>query len=454
MFGVQGSGFGVRRFRAFPMLAAGHYHLVGAAGVGMSALAQALVGAGMRVTGSDRYLDKGDNLPVIQQLGRAGVEFCAQDGGAITRETRAVVLSTAIEKDNPDVLAANRLGVPCLHRSVVLAELTDGKRCIAVTGTSGKSTVTGMIGWILEVAGMDPVVVNGAPVLNWADGTRVGNYRGGKSDICVIEADESDRSLLNYRPDWGVITNASRDHFELEETLKLFAAFKARVKVGLVSTLDEPGLLAAARLQAMQGGVRVKSGALECMVPLLGMHNAQNAVVAAALCGRLGIETGVIRRGLETFRGIGRRLERIGTARGVLVVDDYGHNPAKIRAAWESLAPHGKRVVGIWRPHGYGPLRMMLDDLTETFADVCRASDRVLVLPVYDAGGTAERAVTADVLVERLRARGVDAEAVVDVQALPGAIAVSVKADDVVVTMGARDPHLADLAREILRRLG
>lgn len=416
----------------------------------MSALAQALVGAGMRVTGSDRYLDAGDPLPVIAQLRAAGVTFVAQDGRAVTHDTCAVVLSTAIEGDNPDVQAAVRLGVPRLHRSMVLAGLTTGKRCIAVTGTSGKSTVTGMIGWILDVAGFDPVVINGAPVLNWADAERVGNYRDGKSAWCVIEADESDRSLLNYAPQWGVITNASRDHFEMDETLRLFAAFRAKVTQGVVSTLDEPTLLTGARIAPGRDGVIIETAGLHCTVPLMGAHNGENAVIAATLCRRMGIDAATVVKGLETFRGVARRLERIGTARGVLVVDDYGHNPAKIRAAWESLAPHAARVFGIWRPHGFGPLRSMLDDLTETFATVCRPDDRLFVLPVYDVGGTADRSVHAGVLVERLRARGVQA-AVAEVTNLPEQLAGAVGPGDVVVTMGARDPHLTDLARDILR---
>ncbi len=435
------------------MLTAGHYHLVGAAGVGMSALAQALVADGLTVTGSDRYLDSGDALPVIERLRRAGVGFSAQDGSAITRDTRGVVLSTAIEADNPDVLAAERLGVPLLHRSVVLAKLVEGRRCIAVTGTCGKSTVTGMIGWVLEVAGLDPLVVNGAPVLNWADDARVGNYRAGQSDLCVIEADESDRSLLNYTPDWGVITNASADHFGIDETLALFDTFAAKVKVGLVSTLHEPRLLDEARLTAEGGGVRVEFGELDLRVPLIGLHNAENALLAAVLCARLGVEPATIAEAFASFRGIGRRLERIGRVEEVTVVDDYAHNPAKIRAAWQSLAAHGRRVIGIWRPHGFGPLRQMLPDLVEAFATICRPEDRLHILPVYDVGGTADRSVDADSLARPLHERGVAVRVVTDERALPAEIADEAQAGDIIVTMGARDPHLGDLARAILREL-
>jgi UDP-N-acetylmuramate--alanine ligase len=178
-----------------------HYHLVGVAGVGMSALAQVLLGQGMRVSGSDRHFDRGEDLEVIAKLRGAGVRFLPQDGRGVTAGTAGVVVSTAIEKGNPDLEAAECRAVPVMHRAEMLARAAAGKRCVAVTGTSGKSTVTGMIGWILDQAGADPVVVNGAPVLNWVTPAAVGNVRLGKSDLWVLEADESDRSLLRYHPD-------------------------------------------------------------------------------------------------------------------------------------------------------------------------------------------------------------------------------------------------------------
>jgi UDP-N-acetylmuramate--alanine ligase len=182
------------------------FHLVGVAGIGMSAVAQALVHAGCSVSGSDRFLDTHDanTSSVLTSLETCGVRLVPQDGSGLTKDTKAVIVSTAIEDDNPDVVAANKLDVPIVHRSVILAALTVGKHCVAVSGTSGKSTVTAMIGWAMCEMGEDPTVINGAVLRRWADDQNVGNVKAGKSDWWIIEADESDKSLLAYRPDWAV----------------------------------------------------------------------------------------------------------------------------------------------------------------------------------------------------------------------------------------------------------
>ncbi len=432
----------------------GHYHLVGVAGVGMSALAQALAAAGRRVTGSDRYRDQGDALPVIAALEQAGVAFFPQTGEAVGPQTRAVVLSTAIESDNPDVAAARRYGVPVRHRSELLAELTAGRQCIAVTGTSGKSTVTGMLGWILDVAGWAPNVVNGAPVRNWMQAGAIGNFRRGTSEWWVIEADESDRSLLRYTPEWGVITNASADHFSLAETRELLAAFAARARQGCVDAVRDPALLAEAQYGEEGEGVCVRWREWTWTAPVIGRHNAENAWLAAATALRVGVAPEVIGRALATFEGVARRLEIVGRARGVTVVDDYAHNPAKLRAAWDTLAARAPRVLGVWRPHGFGPLRQMMADLAATFGACCRPADRLYVMPVYDAGGTADRSVDAAALVALLQAQGTPAVGVADPQTLPAILADEARAGDIVAIMGARDPHLPDLARRTWRALG
>ena len=388
---------------------ADRYHLVGVAGVGMSAIAQALVGRGYQVSGSDRYLDTGAALSILQQLAAAGVRLVAQDGKEPAATRPIVVVSTAIETDNPDVAAARAAGCEIRHRAAVLAQLAENRRSIAVTGTSGKSTVTGLIGWILTRAGWDPTVVNGAPVLNWASADCVGNYRGGQSDWFVFEADESDRSLSHYVPYKGVVTNVSRDHFEMDETIDLFAAFWSRVAAGGVNCLNQPALLEGLAIERQGQETTVRVADLTFRTRLPGRHNAENTAVAALLCRDLGMPDAQIRDGIESFAGIQRRLQRVNAGDRIPVYDDYAHNPAKLAATWMALAEQHDRVCGIWRPHGYGPLRMMLGDLTETFATVCRPQDVLFVLPVYDAGGTADRSVSPQDLVAALMARGVSA---------------------------------------------
>jgi len=425
-------------------------HLVGVAGVGMNPLAQALLAAGWHVTGSDRYLDTGHELAVVPKLRRAGVRLCPQDGSGIGPDTDTVVVSSAIEADNPDLAAARRHGVQVLHRAKMLARLLEGKQCVAVTGTSGKTTVTGLVGFLLEQLGEDPTVVNGGVVVNWESGEAVGNFRAGRSGRWVIEADESDRSLLSFEPEWAIITNISADHFALADTEALFAAFAERVRRGVVGPPDDSSPWRGFRPELSAGGSRFRYRGQRFRVPLLGRHNAENALHAVRLCERLGHPLERVAAALEGFRGIRRRLDVAGSAGGVTVVDDYAHNPAKIEAAWQAVAPFHQRVHAAWRPHGFGPLAKMLEALKALFRRMGEQCAGLYVLPVYYAGGTADASVTSEMLVRDLAGEGVPIELAADYGALVRRIAARARPGDVVLCMGARDPDLPALARQIV----
>lgn len=428
-------------------MSASHIHLVGVAGVGMNPLAQALLAAGYSVSGSDRFLDQKQDLDVLPKLAAAGVRLVPQDGSGLTARTAAVGISTAIEKDNPDFLAATRLGIPIRHRSELLADLARTRTCVAITGTCGKTTTTGMVGWLLEQVGADPTVVNGGILLNWASAARIGNVRVGRGPLWVIEADESDRSLLNFHPDWALVTNMSADHFPLDETRRLFAQFLGQVKRGYIGGTDS-GLPAdfAPRLTARSSAFT--HGGVEFTVPQPGFHNAANALQAVQLCEKMGYALPALAEALRGFRGIHRRLEPVGQG-AVDVYDDYAHNPAKIAAAWETLAPHYRRLIAVWRPHGFTPLANMFDDLIETFGRICRPQDRLFLLPVFYAGGTAQRRLDAPELVERLRARNLPAEFSPDYPTLASQWSALLQPGDAVLIMGARDPDLPRFARQI-----
>ena len=401
----------------------------------------------------DRDNDSGNDLEVIRKLKLCGVKFVPQDGSGVNQDTAGIVVSTAIENDNPDVLKAQRFGVPLIHRADMLARLTEGNSCVAVTGTSGKSTVTGMIGWILDSLGADPVVVNGAPVLNWCDDSHLGNMRYGASSLWIIEADESDKSLLRYHPDWAVITNVSKDHFELSESVQLFKTFSAQVKKGIVSIIEQPDLFKDFNPQVSDEGSSFVYHDTEFVVPLPGRHNAENALHAVVMCERLGNSLNSVRSALKGFKGIQRRLEKVGEARGVTIIDDYGHNPAKIRAAWLAVSQAHRRVIGIWRPHGYRPLASMMDELSSMFAEVCRPDDCLYILPVYDAGGTADRSIKSENLVNVLKEMNLNVVYMADVQELVKDVSKLASHGDAIMTMGARDPHLPELARNILQAI-
>ena len=427
-------------------------HVSGIGGVGMSALAQALLDQGVTVTGSDRLLDTGDMTDTLACLSRQGVKLYPQDGSGVTGQTARLVVSSAIEADNPEVVKAKEAGLPIVHRAAELARVVGGRGLIAVTGTCGKSSVTAMLGCLLEGAGFDPLVVNGAAVAGWdRGGQRIGSVRKGGGPWAVVEADESDKSLMVFSPRHAIITNASADHFGMAETLSLFSSFRARVPGTVIDGQQESGRPEGLRLEGWNGFFTFEG--VEYRVPLPGEHNVFNAWHAVRMARALGAAPERLAAALRAFGGVERRLQRVGVCGGAAVVDDYAHNPEKLAAAWTTLAaafPAG--VCAVWRPHGYAPLRKMLDGLVEVFSRVCRPADTLLLLPVYDAGGTADRSISSDVLASLLSAKGVtvsrvqtigEAERLMREKAVPGGA---------LVTFGARDPDLPRLARRLAGR--
>lgn len=441
------------------------YHLVGVAGVGMSALAQVLLAQGHMVTGSDRYIDEGQELGIFRKLRIAGVLLMPQDGSAVTSDTDAVIVSTAIEDANADMRAAREQKIPVMHRAEMLACLTAGHILVGVAGTSGKTTVTGMIGWILECLGQDPTVVNGGAVINWRSEYRIGNVRMGWSKLWVVELDESDRSLLRFAPEWAVVNNISKDHFELVEVQSLFREFAKKIRVGVVCGAGVSSVLLGGSAQGKRSSTVVEEAmdyfeeggvcgfhykGISFQSPSIGRHNAENAHATVVLCDLLGLNLSAVHNALSSFAGIERRLERVGEANGVTIIDDYAHNPAKIRASWQAVAAGHRRILGVWRPHGFGPLASMMNELAETFAEVCRPDDRIYILPVYYAGGTTKRQAKSDDLVRELKARHVPAEMVKGYDTLRARLTKTAKPGDSILCMGARDPELPLFARQLL----
>ncbi len=425
-------------------------HISGIGGVGMSALAQALLDRGVTVTGSDRLFDTGDLTGALACLKKQGITLYPQDGCGVKEETVRLVVSTAIEADNPEVVRALALGIPVVHRAAELASLLKGRRLIAVTGTCGKSTVTGMLGWLLEGAGFDPSVINGAAVTGWdANTTRIGSVRTGKGEWAVIEADESDKSLMAFHPEHAIITNASADHFDLKETLDLFTAFRAKVPGIIIDGPLEASPIENIRQEGWNGAFAFEG--VDFCVPMPGLHNIYNACHAVRMARALGAEPERLAEILKRFGGIERRLQRIGHCGPALVIDDYAHNPEKLAAAWTTLTtafPQG--ICAVWRPHGFAPLRKMLDDLTDMFARVCRPCDELLLLPVYDAGGTADRSVTSTDLASRLAAKHVKVFAFNSVEQVESYMrTVAYCGKGALITFGARDPDLPRLAKRL-----
>lgn len=443
-------------------------HFVGVGGTGMSALAQIHALSGAEVTGSDRLNDHAGLGQARARLEAAGVRFFPQDGSGVTPETTRVIVSTAIEADNQDIARAQSLKRPIVHRADELAALAESRRTVAVAGTSGKSTVTAMVFEILEAAGLSPSLVAGANLPSLRAKGLLGNAWLGRSDLLVIEADESDGTLTRYKPALGLLLNISKDHKELSDLHGLFRQFRDNCRRFVVSA-DAPGLeeyrtggatygfsagaLRGEGLALSPKGSRfvVRGAQFQLNVP--GRHNADNALAAAAACAELAVPLPTAAAALARFSGVGRRFEVLGSARGVEVVDDFAHNPDKVRATLSAARLRSRRTLAVFQLHGFAPARFLKAEFLDAFAEGLRPDDVLWLPEIYYAGGTAAKDISAKDYAEALRERGKDARFAPRREAIVEELAREGRDGDVALVLGARDPSLAELALAILERL-
>lgn len=444
-------------------------HLVGIFGTGMSALAQYLRFQGIAVSGSDRLLGSADTASLRRALEGLGCSITSQDGTGVTEDVDAVCVSTAIEESNPDIASALRSGLPVVHRSDLLAAIVASTRTIAVAGTSGKSTVTAMIFEFLSACGKSPSLVSGAPLLRLARQGLIGNAFAGASDLLVIEADESDGTLVKYAPEAAVILNISKDHKTVEEITGLFRALVAN-SAWTVLNADDP-LLAALPASATFGtgrsarwrpdreellptSVKLFRGGAEYHLPLPGAHSLENLRAALCVCEHFDCGGSALVEAVKNFEGVARRFTVIETHRNVHVVDDYAHNPAKIAAAVAAARGLSGRVVAVYQPHGFGPTRFLKDEYIATFRQVFGKGDSLYLLPIYYAGGTANKDISSQDIIEGLGPTAFKAAAVGSREDLLAALKNGVETGDCVLVMGARDPSLPALVRKIVGAFG
>ncbi len=448
---------------------AGRFHYAGIGGSGMSALAQFQAMIGGRASGSDRSFDRGERPEARAQLERLGVAIHAQDGSGIAGDCAALVISTAVESQVPDVAAARARGTRVLHRSELLAHFVDTFRTIAVTGTSGKSTAVAMVFEILRGAGRRPSVITGGDLLALQAEGLWGNAWFGGSDLLVVEADESDGSVVRYHPAVGVILNLQRDHKEPEEVARMFTRFRAQAREAFVVAEDENLAAFAAGADVFGTGPRATTRGAELALdgrgsgfevdgiafrlPVPGAHNVHNALSAIAACRTVGVPLGDMVAPLAGFRGVGRRFQSLGSARGVEVVDDFAHNAAKISAAIDTAHRRARRVLAIYQPHGYGPTRFLWQDFVDAFSGSLAADDKLWMLEVFYAGGTALRDFSSADIVADIAARGTAAEYAASREELARRVAAEARDGDLVLIMGARDPSLTTLGRDLLAAL-
>jgi UDP-N-acetylmuramate--alanine ligase len=453
----------------------------GIGGSGMLPLACIVRASGAKVAGSDRSLDAGRTPAKFEYLKSLGIQLFPQDGSGLT-EGMTLVTSAAVEETVPDVVRARALGLAHETRPQFLAKLMNGAaRSVAVGGTSGKSTVTGMIGWILHACHRQPTVMNGAVMKNFVTpDTPFASALVGDPELFVSEVDESDGSIALYRPEVAVLTNVSLDHKEMDELRALFAGFLGAAAKAIVN-LDDPearmlgeSLPEASLLgygfdspsaafqgksyETTEGGSRfwLEAGGArhEIRLQVPGRHNASNALAAIAAAHALGVRIEDAVAAIGRFEGLKRRLETVGAANGVTVIDDFAHNPDKIDATLATMRDAPGRLLVMFQPHGYGPIAKMGEELARSLAKGLAAEDRLyLPDPVYQ-GGTTDKSRGSDWLAAEIEKLGGTASHVADRAVIGDLLVAEARPDDRILIMGARDDTLIEFAQGLLERLG
>lgn len=456
------------------------YFFCGIGGSGMLPLANIVRDAGANVAGSDRALDQGRLGPKFAWLQSLGIDLFPQDGSGLISGDQMLIASAAIEDSVPDIAKAKALGCSRMTRAELLADLFNAApRSVAVGGTSGKSTVTGMIGWILTDAGLDPTIMNGAVMKNFvADNAPFASARVGQGDVFVSEVDESDGSIALFAPEVAVLNNVSLDHKSLEELRQLFGDFARKAKV-CVWNADDVETAALVTPMTLAGAVSFGFSAdanfratditdlplgsgftlhalgeaypVTLIVP--GRHNISNALAAIASSVALGVSIEQAVHSVERFCGLARRFDIVGTAYDITVIDDFGHNPDKIAATLATLKAFPGRIIAFFQPHGYGPIRVMGAELAGVFADKLGPDDYLFLCdPVY-FGGTVDKSIGSQSITDAVANAGRNAEYIPIREDCSNRMVELARPGDRIVIMGARDDTLSGFATDILQQL-
>ncbi|MEO7924402.1 MAG: Mur ligase domain-containing protein [Chitinophagaceae bacterium] len=445
---------------------------IGVAGVGMSAIAQYLEGIGMNVSGSDRFFAPGQYNEIKEKLEAEGIKCFVQDGEGITAETDLVVVSTAIEDTVVEVQKAKQLNIPVMRRSELLALIAQSKKTIAVGGTSGKSTTSAMLFDILEYGGMEPSIISGAGLISLIGKGKIGNAKVGKGDWLVIEADESDGSIVQYKPEIGVLLNIDKDHQEIDELMNVFTVFKNNSKHFVVNRSHPLAKKLSQELQqdfsadpAVHAGytatdfnqqgftIHFKIQGVDFEMNLVGRHNMENALAAVTVANGIGVPLETCAAALKKYEGIYRRHQVIGNKNGVWLIDDYAHNPVKCAAAIEACQPAAPKVIAWFQPHGYKPTKFLRVDFVKEIANALRPDDEIWMSEIFYAGGTAVKDISANDLIKDLQALGKKAFFVENRNDFMKAVRSHLTNNCVLLLMAARDPSLEKFAQEVWANL-
>lgn len=445
---------------------------IGVAGVGMSAIAQYLKGIGKEVSGSDRYFHPSEYNKTKEQLEAEGINCFLQDGSGITKNTDLIVVSTAIEDTVYEVQKAKELGLQIIKRSELLSIIAKSKKTIAVAGTSGKSTTSAMLYQILVDAQLEPSIISGAGLTSIIKQGKIGNAAVGKGEWLIIEADESDGSVVQYEPEIGLLLNIDKDHQEIDELIELFTTFKNNSKslfvVNQSNTLakplsedskndfgfqDENAGYSAENFH--QNGLSLTFEILDQKFQMnsLGQHSVENASAAIAVANQIGVDLKTCAESLSKYEGIYRRHQILGQKNGVWVIDDYAHNPAKCAASIKACQPLAEKVIAWFQPHGYKPTRFLKDDFIQEISEALRPQDEIYMSEIFYAGGTAVKDISANDLIVGIKENGKKAHFIEDRNDLLQTLKPELKEGTVLLLMGARDPSLEEFCKNLFENL-
>ena len=446
---------------------------IGVAGTGMSAIAQYLAGIGKQVSGSDRYFVEGQLNDTRDKLEIEGIKCFVQNGDGINENTQLVVVSTAIEDSVYEVQKAKQLSIPIIKRSALLALIANSKKTIAVGGTSGKSTTSAMLYDIMEYAGFNPNVISGAGLVSIIKKGKIGNAIVGNGDWLIIEADESDGSIVGYTPEVGLLLNIDKDHQEIDELISIFSTFKKNTKSLFI--VNQNNKLASSlstdvandfssnsnsnagftSTDFLQNGMSIQFSinGIAFSLNTIGKHNMENALAAVAVAAQLGISLETCSKGIAQYEGIHRRHQLLGKKNGVYVIDDYGHNPVKCAASIDACQQIAPKVIAWFQPHGYGPTRFLKNDFIHEFIQVLRPEDEIWMSEIFYAGGSAVKDISANDLIVEIKNAGKQAFFVENRNEFLEKVRPHLTNDCVLLLMGARDPSLDAFSKSIWEKL-
>ncbi len=445
---------------------------IGIAGTGMSAIAQYLQGIGKQVSGSDRYFSHGEAADIRQKLEAEGIHCFAQNGSGINADTDLIVVSTAVEDTVPEVQKAKALHIPIIKRSELLALITASKKTIAVGGTSGKSTTSAMLFDILQYAGLQPSIISGAGLISIIREGKIGNAKVGKGEWLVIEADESDGSIVQYHAAIGLLLNVDKDHKEIDVLMDIFKTFQQNSKTFIVNgshplaaELSINAVVDFAADKTLGAGyissdfhqqgltIHFTINAIPFSMNTVGRHNMENALAAASVAAVIGVPLETSAASIAGYEGIYRRHQVLGTKNGITLIDDYAHNPVKCAASIAACQPVGKKLIAWFQPHGYAPTKFLRKDFCAEISKVMRPGDEIWMSEIFYAGGTTTKDISANDLVDDLKEMGHQAYFVEDRNQIVDEMRSHFTSDTVLLLMGARDPSLETFAKQVWEKL-